>query len=151
MDTYDLSHKLAYAGRRSPVPFITGPEYLNSVPGNPVLSELRIFIPPDSWSEENIIVVAREICRALGSMALFDIGMAMASAPTYRADRPASGNIARLTKQDPAEPIVHLRFRSGERDQVFSARYPRLQFEPSGDDFWRTVYSTGAVKLPTQQ
>jgi hypothetical protein len=151
MDTYDLSHKLAYAGRRSPVPFTTGPEYLNSVPGVPVLAELRIFIAPDDWSEENILAASREICRVLGASSDFDIGMTLAGAPTYQATRSAAGNIARLTKLEVSDPTVTLRYRDGAGDRLFQASFPRLQFEPAGEDYWRALYSTGAVKVPTEQ
>jgi hypothetical protein len=151
MDTYNLSHKLRYAGRRSPVPFTTGPEYLNSVPGVPVLAELRIFIPPEDWSEDSVKVVSREICRILGPTAQFDIGMTLSGTPTYEASRAAAGNIARLMKMDPTDATVTLRYSEGLGDRLFQARFPRLQFEPTGEDYWRAMYSTGAVKVSTEQ
>lgn len=151
MDSYDMSHKLAYAGRRSRVPFITGPEYTNSVPGVPVLAELRIFIPPDQWSEENVFSVAREICRVLGATAQFDIGMTVQGTASYEAQRSAAGNVARLMKLDPEDPRVCLLIRSGEGDWAYEARFPAMRFEPGGADYWRTMYSTAAVKPPSQQ
>jgi hypothetical protein len=117
----------------------------------PVLAELRIFIAPEDWSEENITVVAREICRVLGPLAQLDIGMTLAGAPTYEATRSAAGNVARLMKLDPSDPTVTLRYRDGAGDRLFQARFPRLHFEPAGEDYWRAEYSTGAVKVPTQQ
>lgn len=151
MDTYNLSHKLAYAGRRSPVPFITGPEYTNSVPGVPVLAELRIFIQPEDWSEANVLTISREICRVLGAMTQFDIGMTMAGTARYDASRSAAGNIARLMKMEPADPTVTLRLQHGGGDVLYQARFPRLQFEPAGVDYWRALYAPGAVKPPTEQ
>lgn len=151
MDTYDLSFKLAYAGRRSPVPFVTGPQYTNSVPGVPVLAELRIFIPPESWSEENVIIASREICRCLGPTSQFDIGMTLSGTATYDALRAAAGNVARLMKMQPGDPTVVLRYSADEGDRLYQARFPRLQFDPTGNDYWRVIYATGAVKLPTEQ
>ncbi len=151
MDTYDLSFKLAYAGRRSRVPFITGPQYTNSVPGVPVLAALRIFIPPESWSEENVILASREICRCLGPTSQFDIGMTLAGTATYDALRAAAGNVARLMKMDPDDPTVVLRYSADEGDNLYQARFPRLKFEPTGTDYWRASYATGAVKPPTEQ
>jgi len=151
MDTVDLSHKLAYAGARSPVPFTTGPEYTNSVPGVPVLSELRIFISPEHWSEENVLRVSREISRILGPTAQFDIGMTFQGTPSYDARHRAAGNIARLMKLDPDNADIRLLIRGENVDRSFTARFPRLGFEPGGEDFWRTIYTTGAVKLPNQE
>lgn len=151
MDTYDLSHKLAYAGMRSPVPFITGPEYTNSVPGVPVLAELRVFIPPDHWTRENVLTAAREICRVLGPTSQFDIGITLGGTATYEASQSAAGNVARLMKMDPTQPTVQLRFRSEDHDLLYQARFPRLEFQLGGEDFWRSVYAPGAVKVPTQQ
>jgi hypothetical protein len=151
MDTYDLSHKLAYAGRRSPVPFFTGPEYLNSVPAVPVLAELRIFIAPEDWSEANVIVTAREICRVLGPTSQFDIGMTLSGTPAYDASLPAAGNIARLTKLEAGDPTVSLRYREGAGDRLYRARFPQLKFEAAGEDYWRAMYSTGAVKVTAEE
>jgi len=151
MDTYDLSHKLAYAGARSPVPFITGPEFTNSVPGIPVLAALRVFIPPEYWSEENVIIAAREISRILGPGNQFDMGITVAGTPTYEASRAAAGNVARLMKMETGDPTVVLRMVNSGGDKVYEARFPRLQFAPVAEDYWRTFYSTGAVKLSTQQ
>lgn len=151
MDTYDLAHKLRYAGRRSPVPFITGPEFVNSVPGVPVLSELRLFIPPDHWSRENVLIAAREICRVLGAESQFDIGLTMAGGRTYNSSLSINGDTARLTKLDPRSPEVTLRYASGDEDERLIARFPQLRFEPDGDDFWRSIYSAGAVKTATQE
>ena len=75
MEAYDLSHKLAFAGRLSPVPFTTGPEFTNSVPAVPALSMVRIFVAPEDWSEENVFTVAREVARVLGPTEQFDIGI----------------------------------------------------------------------------
>ena len=150
MDTYDLSHKLAYAGARSPVPFATGPEFTNSVAAVPVLAELRVFIPRENWSEENVFVAAREICRVLGPGAQFDIGITQAGKRIYSPDLPAAGDTARLTKLDADSPRVTLLMRSEIGDRAYVATFPRLQFEPAGEDEWRSVYSTGAVKETTQ-
>ena len=150
MDTYDLSHKLAYAGARSPVPFTTGPEYTNSVPGVPVLAELRIFIPPDRWSLENVMIAGKEICRVLGPQAQFDIGITQSGRAVYDADRPASGDVARLMKLDPASPTVTLLVEGSGSDQVFTARFPALRFEAGGETFWRSNFAPGVVKEPAQ-
>lgn len=151
MDTYDLSYKLAYAGRRSPVRFFTGPQYTNSVPGVPVLAELRIFIEPDMWSEENVIIASREICRCVGPTSQFDIGMTLAGTANYDASRAAAGNIARLMKMESRDATVVLRYAAGEGDKLYEARFPRLHFEPTRKDYWRAIYATGAVKPPTEQ
>lgn len=150
MDAYDLSHKLAYLGRLSPVPFITGPEYTNSVPGVPVLSMVRIFIEPENWSDENVMIIAREICRVLGPTEQYDIGITHTST-VYSPDIPASGNVARIIKMDPRSPRVVLLIRDADGDRAFEARYPRLQFEPTVETFWRSIYDTGAVKISQQQ
>lgn len=150
MEVYDLSHKLAYAGRLSPVPFRTGPEYTNSVPGVPVLSTLRVFIDPEHWSRENVLVAAREIARVLPSTEQYDIGITHTT-PVYNPNLPAAGNTARLMKLDASSPEVRLLVRDGQGDQAYEARYPRLQFEPVEGSFWRSIYDTAAVKLPAQQ
>jgi len=150
MDTVDLSHKLEYAGARSPVPFTTGPEYTNSVPGVPVLSELRIFIPPELWSQANVVIAAKEICRVLGSSAQFDIGITQSGKNVYDADRPASGDVARLMKLDAAAPVATLMIQGPDSDQLFTARFPALRFEPGGESFWRSTYAPGVVKEPAQ-
>lgn len=150
MEAYDLSHKLAYLGRRCPVPFVTGPEYTNSVPGVPVLSMVRVFVQPDDWSEENVHLIAREIARSLGSTEQFDVGITLTSHPRYAPDIPASGNTARLTKLDREDPTLYLRISDGNGDRVFRARFPRLQFEQIGEDFWRSIYAPGAVKRASQ-
>lgn len=151
MDTYDLAHKLEYAGRRSPVPFITGPEFINSVPGVPVLSELRVFIPPEVWSKDNVLRAAKEICRILGAGAQFDIGIARAGGRTYNSSLSVNGDTARLTKLDPQSPEITLRYASGDEDEMLKSRFPRLVWEPAGEDFWRSTYSAGAVKTATQE
>jgi hypothetical protein len=150
MEPYDLSHKLSFAGRRSPVPFATGPEYLNSVPGVPVLSQLRVFIPRDLWNRDNVFVAAREICRVLGSTSQFDIGMTQAGTVQYDENRIAAGDTARLMKLDAESPRVVLLLRGSEGDRAYEARYPRLQFEEAGEDYWRSVYAPGATKVSTQ-
>lgn len=149
MEAYDLSHKLAYAGRLSPVPFITGPEFTNSVPVVPVLAMLRIFVEPQNWSEENVQIIAREVARALGPTEQFDIGITHTT-NVYDANIPASNATARLIKLDPNSPRVQLLMRDGNGDRVFEARFPRLQFEPTTESFWRSIYDTSAVKLPSQ-
>src|SRR4051794_38045801 len=111
MEAYDLAHKLAYAGRRSPVPFSTGPEYTNSVPGVPVLSMLRIFVQQDDWSEENVKAVAREVARVLGPTEQFDIGIALQDLHVYTPNSPAAGVTARLMKLDPKSRELTLRIR----------------------------------------
>jgi hypothetical protein len=150
MDIYDLSHKLAFAGRHSAVPFTTGPEYTNSIPGVPVLSALRVFVAPDLWSDENIQAIAREIYRVLGPTEQFDIGITLARKNEYSPNAPAFGLTARLTKLNPKDPRVVLRMSDGNGDRLFVARYPRLEFEPAGEDFWDSHYAPGAVKLASQ-
>jgi hypothetical protein len=149
MEAYDLSHKLAYAGRLSPVPFVTGPEFTNSVPVVPVLAMLRIFVEPQNWSEENVKIIAREVARTLGATEQFDIGITHTT-NVYDPDIPASNATARLTKLDPRSPVVQLLIADGNGDRVFQARFPRLEFEPATESYWRSGYDTGAVKLPSQ-
>lgn len=151
MDAYDMSHKLAFAGRYSPVPFFTGPEFTNSVPGVPVLSMVRVFIRPQDWSLENVITIAKEISRALGPTQQFDVGMTLSAKPVYAPDLPAASTTARLTKLDPSDRRVFLRVSDGNGDTVYAASFPRLDFEPSGEDFWRSIYAPGAVKYSGQQ
>lgn len=151
MDTYDLAHKLEYAGLRSPVPFVTGPEFINSVPGVPVLAEIRLFIPPEHWSRDHVLIVAREICRILGAGSQFDIGITVAGTRQYNSSLSINGDTARMTKLDPRSPDIVLRYASGDEDLVFAARFPKLRFEPRGEDFWRPVYAPAAVKTATQE
>lgn len=150
MEVIDLSHKLAYAGRLSPVPFRTGPEYTNSVPGVPVLSTVRVFVDPEHWSEDNIKAIAREIARVLGSSEQYDVGITHTTT-VYAPNVPAAGNTARLMKLDRNSPRVLMRLQDDNGDRVFEARYPRLQFVPTTEDFWRANYAPSAVKLPSQQ
>jgi hypothetical protein len=150
MEVIDLSHKLAYAGTRSPVPFTTGPEFTNSVPGVPVLSMIRLFVPREHWSSENVRILAREVCRVAGSTAQFDIGFAVAGRTVYSAERAASGDTARLMKLDAKDPRVILRVAEAEGDVAYEARFPRLEFQRIGEDYWRAVYAPGAVKDPVQ-
>lgn len=150
MEVYDLSHKLAYAGTHSTVPFLTGPEYTNSVPGVPVLSTLRIFVDPENWSEENIMSIAREIARVLGPTEQYDIGITHTTT-VYSPNVAAAGNTARLMKLDRESPEIRLLVSDGDGDRAFVARYPRLRFEPMTEDFWRGVYDTSAVKVAPQQ
>jgi hypothetical protein len=150
VEVIDLSHKLAYAGTRSPVPFTTGPEFTNSVPGVPVLSMIRLFVPRDQWSEENLLIAAREVCRVIGATAQFDIGFAVAGRTRYDPERAASGDTARLTKLDARDPRVVLRVAGATGDIAYEARFPRLEFERVGDDYWRSVYAPGGVKDPVQ-
>lgn len=150
MEAYDLSRKLAYAGTHSPIPFTTGPEFTNGVPAVPVLSMLRIFVPPDLWSDENVKTVAREVARVLGPTEQFDIGIARANVATYGPTASASGVTARLIKLDPRSPEMVLRIRNGVEDSAYRARFPRLEFEPMGEDFWQSLYSSGAVKASSQ-
>jgi hypothetical protein len=149
MEAYDLSHKLAYAGVHCPVPFTTGPEFTNSVPGVPVLSMVRLFLQPEQWSEENVMTVAREVCRVLGPTEQFDVGITLAK-QAYGANLSAAGATARLIKLNPNDPQVVLRIKDKTGDRAFRARYPRLQFEPLGEDFWRSTYAPGAVKPASQ-
>lgn len=149
MDAYDLSHKLAFAGRLSAVPFVTGPEFTNSVPVVPVLAMVRIFVEPRNWSEENVKIIARDVARTLGATEQFDIGITHTS-NVYDPNIPASNATARLTKLDSGTPLVQLLLRDGDGDRVFEARYPRLQFEPATESYWRSMYDTAAVKLPSQ-
>jgi hypothetical protein len=149
MEVIDLSHKLAYAGTHSPVPFLTGPEYTNSVPGVPVLATLRIFVEPQNWSEENILTIAREIARILGPTEQYDIGITHTTT-VYAPDVPAAGNTARIMKMDRESPEIRLLASDGNGDRAFMARYPRLRFEPMEEQFWEGVYVTGAVKVASQ-
>lgn len=150
MEVFDLAHKLAYVGEHSPVPFVTGPIYTNSVPAVPVLAQLRIFIDADLWTEENVKVVAKEIARVLGPTERFDIGMTLAGKLTYDANRSARGDTARMMKLDPNDPriVLHLQGRTG--DTAYEARFPRLEFQPIEEDFWRSIYAPGAVKEAQQ-
>jgi hypothetical protein len=150
VEVIDLAHKLAYAGSRSPVPFVTGPEFTNSVPGVPVLSMLRLFVPRESWSRENILIAAREVCRIVGPTEQFDIGFAIAGRTAYDAERAASGDTARLMKLNANDSQVTLRIAGRSGDDLLIARFPRLQFEPAGEDYWRSVYGPGMVKNPVQ-
>jgi hypothetical protein len=150
MEAFDLAHKLAYAGYRSPVPFITGPIYLNSVLAVPVCAQLRIFIDPKLWSEENLKIAAKEVCRVLGATSQFDIGMTLAGKKTYDENVSARGDTARLMKLEANEPRVVLYLEGRVGDILFEARFPRLQFEAIGDDSWRSVYAPGAVKHAQQ-
>ncbi|HEX8918102.1 MAG TPA: hypothetical protein VF898_06345 [Chloroflexota bacterium] len=149
MEAYDLARKLAYAGRRCTVPFMTGPEYTNGVPGVPVLSMLRIFLEPDQWSEENVQKVAREIARVLGPTEQFDVGITL-STHAYGPDVAAAGLTARLMKLNPNDATVLLRVSQGIGDRVYRARFPRLQFEDAGEDFWQSIYAPESIKLSSQ-
>ena len=150
MEAFDLAHKLEYAGNRSPVPFVTGPIYLNSVPGVPVCAQLRVFIDPSLWSAENVKVTAKEICRVLGATSEFDIGMTLAGKKSYDANVSARGDTARLMKLKTDDPDVILFLEGRVGDVLFGASFPRLQFEPIGEDSWRSVYAPGAVKHAQQ-
>lgn len=150
MEAYDLSHKLSFLGRHCAVPFITGPEFTNAVPGVPVLSSVRIFIEPSLWSQENILTIAREIAQNLGPTEQFDVGMVLSQHKVYDPHTTASGNTARLMKLDRHDATVYLRLSDGNGDTVYRARYPRLQFEQVGEDFWRSIYAQGAVKHASQ-
>jgi hypothetical protein len=150
LEPYDMAHKLAFAGARSPVAFTTGPEYTNSVPGVPVLSMLRVFIDPADWNLENVLIAAKEICRVLGSTSQFDVGLTVGGKAVYSADLPAAARTARLMKLEAVDPRVKLYFRRPEGDAVYVARFPRLKFEESGEEFWQALYAPGAVKEPTQ-
>jgi len=150
MEAYDLSHKLVYIGERCKVPFTTGPEYTNSIPGVPVLAMVRIFIAPDLWSLDNVKSVAREICRVLGPTEQFDIGITVTDNRTYDPDSAAGGDTARLMKMNPKDPHVVLRVSKGIGDEVFRARFPRLEFEEAGDDVWRSIFAPDALKPASQ-
>jgi hypothetical protein len=150
LEAFDLARKLAYAGRRSPVPFRTGPEFTNSVPGVPVCAMIRLFVPREQWSENNLKTAAREVCRVLGPGSQFDIGFAVDGKTRYDANRPASGDTARLMKLDPGSRHVMLLIAGESADQAYQAEFPRLEFTPSGQDFWRASYAPGAVKDPVQ-
>lgn len=149
MEAYNLSHKLAYAGRLSPVPFTTGPEFTNSVQAVPVLSMVRIFLAPEDWSEENVFTVAREVAMVLGPTEQFDVGITRFH-NVYQPNSPAAGVVARLIKLDLNSPEVVLLIRGGTDDQEYSARFPRLKFEPRGESFWRSEYAPGVVKVSSQ-
>jgi hypothetical protein len=151
MEAFDLAHKLAYAGSRCPVPFVTGPIYLNSVPAVPVCAQLRVFIERELWSDENIKIVAKELCRILGATGQFDIGLTLAGKKTYDENVSARGDTARLMKLDANKPQVVLFMEGRVGDRLFQARFPRLQFEQvEDDDSWRSVYAPGAVKHAQQ-
>lgn len=146
LESIDVAHKLAYAGARSQVPFNTGPEYTNSVPGVPVLSMLRVFIEPDLWSFENVIIAAKEVCRVLGPQGRFDVGMTLGGKSVYEADRAVAADTARLMKMEENDPRVVLRFRNAEGMRIFEARFPKLAFEETAEDYWVAFYAPGAVK-----
>jgi hypothetical protein len=150
MEAYDLARKLAFAGARCPIPYTTGPEYTNSVPGVPVLSMLRVFVDPKNWSVENVKLVAREIARVLGPMEQFDVGITLTDT-IYGPGRAAFGDTARVMKLDRNTPRVVLRISGGEADDAFEARFPRLEWESLGEDFWRSAYAPGAAKLTSQE
>lgn len=151
MEAFDLAHKLAYAGARSPVLFVTGPIYLNSVPAVPVCAQLRVFIERDLWSEENLKIVSKEVCRVLGATSQFDIGMTLAGKKTYDGLVSARGDTARLVKLNADEPRVVLFLEGRVGDRLLEAHFPRLQFEQIEDtDSWRSVYAPGAVKHAQQ-
>jgi hypothetical protein len=150
LEAFDLARKLAYAGARSPVPFRTGPEFTNSVPGVPVCAMIRLFVPREHWSEDNVKTAAREVCRILGAASQFDIGFAVDGKTRYDANRPASGDTARLMKLDRGSRRVMLLVAGEIGDRAYQAEYPRLQFVPSGEDFWRASYAPGVVKDPVQ-
>jgi hypothetical protein len=150
MEAFDLANKLAYAGNRSPVPFVTSPLYLNSVPGVPVCAQLRIFIEPTLWSAENVKIAAKEICRVLGATSQFDIGMTLAGKKSYDENVSARGDTARLMKMKADDPGVTLLLEGRVGDVLFGANFPRLQFDPIGEDSWRSVYAPGAVKHAQQ-
>jgi hypothetical protein len=120
------------------------------VPGVPVLSMLRIFLEPKHWSEENVATVAREICRVLGATSRFDIGITLTTT-FYDPNRAAAAATARLMKMQEDDPSVALRISDELGDRVFVARFPRLAWEPSGEDFWQSAYAPGAVKVSSQQ
>jgi hypothetical protein len=149
MEAYDLARKLAYAGARSPIPFTTGAEFTNSVPGVPVLSMLRIFVEPDNWTEDNVKTIAREIARVLGATEQFDVGITRTSNP-YDADSPAAGVTARLMKLDARDPHLILRLRDGTVDHIYKARFPKLRFEPAGEDSWGSTFTRDAADAPSQ-
>jgi hypothetical protein len=150
MEAFDLAHKLAYAGNRSPVPFLTGPLYLNSVPGVPVCAQLRVFIERSLWSAENVKIASKEICRVLGATSQFDIGMTLAGKKSYDENVSARGDTARLMKMKSEDPSVVLFLEGRVGDVLLGAKYPQLQFEPVGEDSWRAVYAPGAVKHAQQ-
>ena len=150
MEAFDLAHKLAYAGNRSPVPFVTGPIYLNSVPAVPVCAQLRVFIEPSLWSAENVKIAAKEICRVLGATSQFDVGMTLAGKKSYDPNVSARGDTARLMKLKPDDPGVILLMEGRVGDMLYGASFPRLQFEPVAEDSWRSVYAPGAVKHAQQ-
>lgn len=150
MEAFDLAHKLAYAGPRSPVPFVTGPIYLNSILGVPVCAQLRIFIEREHWSVENLTVVAKEVCRVLGATSQFDIGFTVAGKKTYDEHASARGDTARLLKVEADAPRVLLFVEGRVGDTLFEAFFPRLQFAAIGDESWRAVYAPGAVKHAQQ-
>lgn len=149
MEAYDLAHKLAYAGQRSPVLFTTGPEYTNGVPAVPVLSMLRIFIRPQDWSEENIMTVAREVARVLGPTEQYDVGMTQAQ-HAYDPNAPAAGITARLMKLDRGDPRIILRVQDGLAEKVYVGRFPKLQFELDSEGYWQSMYAPGAIKTSSQ-
>jgi hypothetical protein len=53
-------------------------------------------------------------------------------------------------KLDANDAGVRFYFRGPTGDVVYLARFPRLQFEETGEDFWEALYAPGAVKEPTQ-
>jgi hypothetical protein len=53
-------------------------------------------------------------------------------------------------KLDPNDPRVRLLIQGRIGDRAYEARFPRLEFEPVEDDFWRSIYGPGAVKQAQQ-
>jgi hypothetical protein len=104
---------------------------------------------PEQWSEENVMTVAREVARVLGPTEQFDVGITLAQ-QVYDPNMPASGSTARLMKLNPNDPYVVLRIKDRVGDRAYRARYPRLQFERQGEDFWRSIFAPGAVKTASQ-
>jgi hypothetical protein len=150
MEAYDLSRKLSYAGARSPIPFTTGPEYTNSVPGVPVLSMIRIFVEPEHGTEGDLQTVAREVSRVLGPTEQYDVGITTSGRQAYDPSASASGVTARVMKLDRHDSKVVLRISDGIADKIFVARFPRLEFVQSGEDMWQSAFAPRAVKQTSQ-
>jgi hypothetical protein len=94
---------------------------------------LRLFILPEDWSIENVMIVAREVARILGPTEQFDIGITLAR-HEYNSNGPAAGVTARLTKLDSHGRETFLRISEGFLgDTLYVAQFPRLSFTPADE------------------
>lgn len=137
-----MARKLALAGKYSPVPFIASPIYITSQIAAPQLASLQVYVPPERWSEEAVMDVAREIASTLGPTEQYDIGIWLEKNSPYEPGAAAtSGPGARVTKLDPGVNVIVLRM----GDTAWRATYPRLDFERIGVNEWEMYIATGAA------